>query len=319
MREKIQKPKQNTVLAAGNAAAQRQGKDRPGLEFVDNRAESTVQRKLQKINKSSSGMAGLIQRAPLDSGKLNLVGESHSKSPNRRAAEQGYGVTLGGGSYWREKSFKFGGSDEKRGDPDNLILGYRIDRLSRHINDLEQGYGINDVKGIIRYCTRITNDLNSADKFPHQGQQAPMIAGLVKLKAWGQALKDSWDNDHSDVDAWKSQVNGKLLFIKAGFRGVNGKYEAITGRSSERDAIDSRYARSEAMWMAAAAGGKNGLWMVGQNHIDDIGVLHGQDQIKGVNKKIMEKFTQNVKMQDRASFDIEFQTWWTSNNVTYPA
>ena len=259
------------------------------------------------------GQEGLVQRAPLDSGKLNLVGESHSKTTVRRTAEEGYGIDEGGGSYWREKAFTHGSTDEKRGDPDNLIIGYRIDRFKRHIVDLETNYNINDVKGMINYCRRLSNDLNNANKFPHQGEQAPMLAALVKLKRWAQGLKDSWDIDHSDIDAWQSLVNRKMLFIKPGYEQLNQKYEAITGRDSERDAIDSRYARSDAMWIAAATSGKTGLWMVGQNHVDDIYNLHGQYQTEGTYMNLRTKFTQNVKMQSRTNFETEFQDWWTNN------
>ena len=99
---------------------------------------------------------------------------------------------------------------------------------------------------------------------------------------------------------------------------MNKKYESITGRSSEREAIDARYARSDAMWIAAATGGKKGLWMVGQNHVDDINVLHGQYQTEGTYKREREKFTENVKMQSRGDFETEFQAWWAQNVTTYP-
>jgi len=263
------------------------------------------------------GAEGLVQLAPLDNGKLNLVGETHTRDPKRKAAEKAYGERLGGGNYWPEKSFKYGTND-RRGDPDNLIIGYRVDRFKRHIDDLEANYLIREVNGMLRYCTRLTNDLNNADKFPHQGQQAPMLKTLVKLNKYAKGLKDSYDADHSDLNAWQSLVNQKLLFIKPEFGQLNTKYEAIAKRNSEREAIDSRYARSDAMWIGAAKGGKTGLWKVGQNHVDDINMLHGQYQAKGTYKNLREKFAQEVKMQSKGDFETEFQAWWTANEVEFP-
>ena len=260
---------------------------------------------------------GLVQLAPLNNGKLNLVGESHFKDPQRKAAEKAYGERLGGGNYWPEKSFRYG-ADRRRGDPDNLIIGYRIDRFKRHIDDLETSYEISDVKGMLKYCKRLPNDFTSADKFPHQGEQAPMLNALVKLEKWAQGLKDSWAADHLDLNAWQSLVNKKLLFIKPEYEQLNKKYEAITKRNSERDAIDSRYARSDAMWIGAAKGGQTGLWKIGQNHVDDIKMLHGEYQAKGTYKNLREKFAQEVKMQSKGDFETEFQAWWMDNEVDFP-
>jgi hypothetical protein len=263
------------------------------------------------------GAEGLVQREPLDKGKLNLVGESHGKPTKRRNAETGYGINEGGGQYWQEKSFKYG-ADDRRGDPDNLIIGYRIDRFKRHIDDLDTNYEISDVKGMLKYCERLVRNLNSDAKFPHQGKKAPMLKSLDYLEKWANALKTSWDHDHSDLNAWKSLVNQKLLFIKPEYEQLNKTYEAITKRNSKRDAIEARHARSNAMWIGAATGGKTGLWMVGQNHVDDIKMLHGQYQEQGQYKELRNKFTEKVKMQSKAEFENEFQNWWTLNEATYP-
>lgn len=260
---------------------------------------------------------GPVQRAALDSGKLNLVGEGHSKNAKRRTAEKAYGESLGGGNYWREKGFTYGPGG-KKGDPDDLIVGYRIDRFKRHIDDLATGYSVRDVKGMLEYCKRLGEDLNNDKKFPHQGQQGPMLGSLARLRKLAQGLKDSYDNDHSDVGAWQTLVNGKLLFIRPQFEQLNQAYEAITRRSSERDAIDARYARSDAMWIAAAKGGKTGLWMVGQNHIADIDQLHQTYQNEGTYNVLREKFAQDVKMQSKSDFEPQFQAWWTLHEGQYP-
>jgi hypothetical protein len=260
---------------------------------------------------------GPLQRAALDNGKLNLVGEGHNKNAKRRAAEKGYGESVGGGNYWREKGFTYG-SEGKKGDPDHLIIGYRIDRFKRHIDDLATGYGVSDIKGMLEYCKRLGEDLDNDKKFPHQGQQGPMQGSLAKLRKLAQGLKDSYDTDHSDLGAWQTLVNGKLLFIRPQFEQLNKSYEAITRRSSERDAIDARYARSDAMWIAAAKGGMTGLWMVGQNHIADIDQLHQTYASEGHYNVLREKFAQDVKMQGKADFEPQFQAWWTLNVGQYP-
>jgi hypothetical protein len=171
---------------------------------------------------------------------------------------------------------------------------------------------------MLKYCTRLTNDLNDVAKFPYQGQQTPMLQSLGKLKKWVQGLKDSWDADHSDLNAWQTLVNRKMLFIKPEYEQLNKTYEAITKRDSEREAIDARYARSDAMWIGAATGGQTGLWKVGQNHVDDIKNLHGQYEAQGTYTKLREKFAEEVKMQDKTDFESEFQAWWTENEDLYP-
>jgi hypothetical protein len=300
---------QGRRIAQLQAMADRSGPARrlQGLASLQRVAEGTAR----------AGADGPVQRAALDGGKLNLVGEGHAKNAKRRAAEKGYGESLGGGSYWREKGFTYG-PDDKKGDPDDLIVGYRIDRFKRHIDDLAAGFAVSDVKGMIEYCNRLGEDLNNVKKFPHQGQQGPMLGSLTRLKKLAQALKDSYDADHSDLGAWQTLVNGKLLFIRPQFEQLNKAYEAITKRSSERDAIDARYARSDAMWIAAARGGKTGLWMVGQNHIADIGELHQKYQQEGHYNVLREKFAQDVKMQSKTDFETEFQAWWALHQVQYP-
>jgi hypothetical protein len=193
-----------------------------------------------------------VIRRELVSGKLNLVGESHETSNDRRVAEKVYLASKGiAGGYWREGSFR--ADDGQWGDDPWLIVRYLAARAQSNFSalpDSADNLSAVDQKAISSIygdCTHIVDTLDRA-----------------KL--------DEADAQLTDVDF--STVR-KIANLKLGDK-LDGFYAEVVARKSDGSISKTNHHvqlssdRSQQMHRVAAASKQVGVWKVGDQHAEDL-------------------------------------------------
>jgi hypothetical protein len=93
----------NKSQSVANAISEKQGNAVSTFQLVDNRPKQIAQ--LQKKNLITTTQS-VLQLQKLEAGKLNVVGEHHSESNQRRQQEIDLAAREVGGGYWTEDNFR---------------------------------------------------------------------------------------------------------------------------------------------------------------------------------------------------------------------
>lgn len=216
------------------------------------------------------------QLKPLSNSKLNVVGEDHNESNERRQEERQFTTDKTGGTYWEENEFQvtMANGDQTDADP----LTYRlihtlqnIARLTKHLNKFGTEEGAIDlaknihgkVEGLI---TLAETQWGRLEGVPYTGDLTPdevatrdklfkeRMSKLALCKTALVALKDG------------QQLETKV--IKAHVENIKGYNDHMANVMSVGEVT---VLRSQAMHDAAqGAANTSGVWKIGEDHVSDI-------------------------------------------------
>ncbi len=243
------------------------------LQFVDNRPEAIRQRKQQEMANNSplviqqkasqDMMNGIYSRKPplqrkensqqviqrvyddtIFFGKFNLVGENHNKSEIQRENEDKLAKERGL-TYFTENEYHVA-NDEKgdRADPTNLRLLFAFSRIRESVKSIVSQRSQNpaaEIESIKYIVDNMTNDIKDFNN---------------------QKLIDLFKQFKKDLKEKK---------VEEVLRGVIDMTQEVAPGQTLGGSRDLSQGRSESMHDVADSDNKLPImWMVGQNHTDDI-------------------------------------------------
>ena len=297
-------------------------------QFADNRPEAMQFKQLQEAANNSEAV---LQLKKLQSGVLNVVGEHHTESNNRRDQEKSIASQEVGGEYWTESEFRIRkrklmefytkGSDQDPrafGDPIMLRIAESLRYVEKANNDFEKNWIAwirddlredelieikNALQSILVDCkTHLIaayellvqagkNEERNAYTEMQEFQMMQMGKHIVKTKTYFLDV----------AEVWKAKDLGNLIatdYLKL-FKKFSYKIDLLcisAGNLGATDLDTVSELRSDAMDKGAEKG-KNqvGVWKIGYKHVGDI------------KRKMEEEETKNYQLIDREEFNDEYK------------
>ncbi len=252
----------------------------------------------------SGAISAAFQLKKLVKNKLNVVGENHEESGQRRDAEIALGAREAGGKYYKEHEFRarartvgeavFGESSAKPrafADPLYLRIAHRVQFLSKFnsFHDIIPAWDVTDIPtsgtiktlgttllsqsetNIIELRGLITEALKNEEKDNYDETQAGLLNTINTLNSGTVIpeflkLKTAWAALTPGV-ALTAAVNDPLALYK---KGVDDMLVGANGLGGNNLA-ETRIKRSTAMdTVSTSRKNDKGVWKVGQAHYDDM-------------------------------------------------
>ena len=266
----------------------------------------------QKVSKQ-----GLVQRAPLDQAKLNVAGESHGSSDagGRRTLEKVYtSQNANSNNYWTEKQFGYvQNTKQVKGDPDELILEFRIGNVVRLIQEYKDNI-VPAISVIISKINMVKGSLGRPSHIAHIPANDRARVQNALMKATDKLLDKA-----KEIRDTPNRVALKINFLLQYSNTLNQLHQpyatfhkgGVNQEQAGGEYEGSRMDRSIAMFQAAANSPNIlGVWKVGNNHKIDISkILSGTDEFEGTYKAEKTKFNNKVKLLSKQEFVAGLNTW----------
>jgi len=328
MNTRADKTQENKSQSAANAGFHKKSISGSAFQFVDNRPGSIQMQKMQNMANNSHAA---LQLKKLQSGKLNVVGEHHKESTERRQLEISLAREEVGGGYWTEDQFrirdrKFTEFFEKGSESDPRAFGdplyLRIAESIRYVEDARDDFNTHwkewikedqeeeelaeikvELQKILAVCKTHLNEAyrlltlagnNEERKSYNESQEFHLIQ-------IGKYLGKTKDLFLELAETWKGNTLGQLIVSKffESFQDFSYQIDILCISAAELGGADletTSKLRSDAMDKGAEKG-KNivGVWKIGYDHVGDI---------KG---KMEEDDTKNYVLIDRDEFNDEYK------------
>lgn len=321
------KSTENKSRSAAHSLATKQEGGTSTFQFIDNRPEALQIQKVQtKVNNSSLA----LQLKKLQRGKLNVVGEHHTESTERRHLERSIAAQEVGGEYWTEDQFRTRGQDllefftkgstadpRAFGDPLYLRIAESIKYIVNAKSDFEIGWKAkakdnlnekqqseikDELQPILAFCKTHLNvafellslvDKNEESKSYNETQ-------ALHIGQIGKSLGTTRGLFLDLAELWKSKTLAQL--VAGNFLAEFAKFSyaidilSISATKLGGDNMDTTSKLRSAAMDAGAEKGKNqiGVWKIGFDHVG-----HIKDKMK-------EGDTKNYVLIDREEFNREY-------------
>ncbi|MBK6265254.1 hypothetical protein JKA74_09400 [Marivirga sp. S37H4] len=323
--DKAQDNKSQSVSAS---SFQIQSGSESTFQFVDNRPEAIAQRKLQEMVNNSpkaiqfkafQDMANnnpeVVQLKKLANDKLNVVGENHDESKERRDLEISFSKSKTGGEYWEEHDFK--PEQGKFGDNPFLLL---LGTSSNTLGNFEPAFIIfnNEIKNkgeqqavskfiedgvILLEKSLVLMKDHSLKFYPILSGEEKISIGHAYLKTktimipFAKELKNRLKHFADNSDTTEEEKQRGLQDISRISRFIIQQLKTISENLSFDEVAEKR---SDHMnQIANTYKHLKGVWKVGQKHVDDI------------NKK--DDITPDYSLISQNEFNAEYKEWLEEN------
>ncbi len=328
MNTHIDKTQENKSQLTINTVSQKESSNGSAFQLVDNRQEAVAQRKLQEM---MNNRPALIQLKKLQSKKLNVVGENHKESNERREQEKSLAKQEVGGEYWIENEFRIrkrkllemyakGSESDPRafGDPIYLRIaeslmyveaakGAFIENWKNWIKeDQEEGELAQfkfELQKILVDCKTHLNEafrlgtqaLNNEESKEHDVAQGFYMEQIRKT------IEETRTYFLKMAEIWKAENLSKLIEIgfPDQFKEFSNQIDILCISAKQLgggnfDVVRQR--RSDAMDKGAEKGKSQvGVWKIGYEHVQDIKEKMEEDEAK------------DYELIDRKEFNEEYK------------
>ncbi|PXY46809.1 hypothetical protein [Flavobacterium hydrophilum] len=319
----------NKSQSAANAISKKQGNGVSTFQLVDNRPKQIAQLpKKDLITPTPS----VFQLQKLEAGKLNVVGEHHTESNNRRSQEKDIAAREVGGGYWTEDKFRIRETKSSKENAvkdtaqDQRILGdalyLRIAESIQYVddakNEFEQGWTqwtsqklsgeqLIDLKAelqtLLVTCKTHTLEANRlAEAYMHNEEFKTLpkfvTAQIIQIH---KLLPETEKLFLILVETWKKHSLQQLIFdrflnsfhVFGSNIDVLNMYAAKIGGASR---TDTSKLRSYEMDNAASfAHDRIGVWKIGFDHVEHI------------EEEMQQSDTKNYVLINRDEFNHEYK------------
>lgn len=293
----------------------------------------------------------LIQRKPLNSGVLNVVGERHDESDKLRAWEGQYAREKTGGEYWQEDEFKINIPKPNK-EPEETVSVFGDPKILQMANIIH--FNTKDLANIVKFiqrfqtvkATRFNLVLSRSQVFNNlQLIQMP----LPRLKALGETykklkpealteladrpdLKDVYDTytgigdtlyDElvAGVDAWaintsllnKDQANAEALNLAAtnAVKFIPIGNTLLTTLFETEDVPEQKHTEATSTVILARSDNMHKAGTIGKA---SKGVWKiGNQHVKDIKEDILEDAQPEYELMTEDEFFVDFEEWLAQN------
>jgi len=275
----------------------------------------------------------VAQRKPLSAGKLNVAGEDHGESGDRRVPEREYARDKGVNDYWKEGDFTYmppdtrpgflkslpralGGPKETHGDPLMLRAEHLLAMLDEKHSDV---FLAQFARGEVprEFGTRMALDQawkSYCEESLIGAVREPGVA--IRMANASEGEKDTAEKfiPHYGMlarivttvaDNHRITETGRITEIASriarDIKNVRAEFtRTATFPANRPEDVISRD-RSDAMLNAASQSGKRGLWKVGNSHVTDVRTKGTADE------------TPAYRLMSREEFNEDYDKWDLEN------
>ena len=306
----------------------KQSSDMTDFQFVDNRPETT---QLMGLQDAANNSETVLQLKKLQADTLNVVGEHHTESDNRRVLEKSIATKEVGGEYWTESEFRIrsqknkevytkGDDDDPRAFGDPIIL--RMVESLRYVEDAKSDFK--------KYWKAWIKGNEKEDELAHIKSELQKILVVCKThlneanRLLGQAKKNEESIGYNEsqnfhmgqieknigktksyfldiVEVWKAKDLGNLIatnYLKL-FKKFSYDIDILCISApyiGGKDLDATSNMRSDAMDVGAEKGKDQvGVWKIGYNHVADIKAKMVEDEVKNYELINREEFNDEYK------------------------
>lgn len=321
------KSPENKSSAAAQSFATKQESGTPTFQFVDNRPEA---HQMQKVQAMVNNSPLALQLKKLQRGKLNVVGEHHAESTERRHIERSLAAQEVGGEYWTEDQFRTrdqsilefftkGSTADPRafGDPLYLRIAESIKYIVNAKSDFEMGWKAKakdnlslmqqseikaELQAILAFCKTHLNAAFELLGLVEKNEESKTYneTQALHIGQIGKSLGTTRQMFLDLAELWKSKslaqlVAGNFLEEFAKFS-YNIDILSISATKLGGANMETTSKLRSAAMDAGAEKGKNqvGVWKIGFDHVG-----HIKDKMKDGD-------TKNYILIDREEFNREY-------------
>jgi hypothetical protein len=261
----------------------------------------------------------VVQRTLLDPDKLNVAGENHGRAKGRRDIEKAYAAAVLGqpGLYDREKGFRYGVGGMKRGDPNELILAFRIQNVARLI---DQGLDEPTPRQQRRHLRSARTKLGIVDGSIATDAHLKIRPGKNLATVRTQLERASADlrrelnkviqelGNAPDLDAVASPP--RRAWLQNRMTMLSTTWEAASYTKSGAGYESTRMDRSIAVFIGASKKQPpKGVWKVGNNHIIDVRAFLVDPKTQGRYMNERGNAAANVQFLDKDEYLDGLRDW----------